>query len=148
MGENSPTIDPFSVISPSIEQPLLQSNGGFFVNISTQLVPQVLLEIRDGHALGMAAAARLVPGVAGGTANASTVFRWATTGVKLPDGRKLKLESVRIGHRIVTSGPALERFILQTTESYNPAPTPAPRSPAARQRASDRAAKELERIGC
>lgn len=110
-------------------------------------VPQVLLEIRGGHALGMAEAARLVPGSSGGTANASTVFRWCADGVRLRNGERLRLESVRIGHRVMTSGPALERFILATTASYDTDPAPV-RTPSARQRASDKAAKELEAIGC
>lgn len=113
---------------------------------NTQLVPQVLQEIRDGHALGMAAAARLVPGTGGGTANASTLFRWTQTGVKLPDGRRLKLESVRVGHRVLTSAPALERFILTTTSSYGNDPTEV-RTPVARQRAAAKAGAELDAMG-
>lgn len=126
------------------ENSLVAINRGYFMR---EPVPQVLLEIRDGHALGMADAAHLVPGTKGGTANASTIFRWCSDGVRLRNGQRLKLESVRVGKRVMTSGPALERFIMATTESYNTDPEPV-RTPTARQRASEKATKELKAIGC
>lgn len=110
-------------------------------------IPQVLQEIRDGHGLGMAAASRLLPGVGGGGCDPSTLFRWATSGVKTMNGTRVKLEAVRVGRRLVTTGPALERFVLATTAGYNLDPTPAPRTPAQRRKAVERAERKLIEMG-
>ncbi|MBX3400882.1 MAG: DUF1580 domain-containing protein [Gemmataceae bacterium] len=109
--------------------------------------PQVLQEIRDGHALGMAQAARMMPGVGGGSCDPSTLFRWATSGVKTTTGARIKLEAVRVGRRLITSGPALERFVMATTAGYSTDPTPAPRTPAARRKAVERAERKLIEMG-
>ena len=41
--------------------------------------------------------------------NPSTVWRWVKKGVRLPDGRRLKLEAIRLGGRWWTSLEAIER---------------------------------------
>lgn len=41
----------------------------------------------------------------------ATLTRWATKGVRLPDGRVLRLETMRLNGRLLTSRPALVRFI-------------------------------------
>jgi hypothetical protein len=68
-------------------------------------------------------------------------------GAKSPSGQLVKLEALRIGNRWVTSAPALQRFAERLTPATGDAPIPAPRSPTARQRASERASRELDRIG-
>jgi hypothetical protein len=111
------------------------------------IIPQVLAEIQLGLGLGLAAAAKTIPGGRGlPNANASTLFRWCKSGSRAVDGRRVKLEHVRIGSRVVTSGPALERFIISLSEPVNT--TSAPQSPAARQRASVTAERKLISMGC
>ncbi|CAN5598313.1 hypothetical protein BH11PLA2_BH11PLA2_45920 [soil metagenome] len=106
-----------------------------------EITPQVLSEIQAGHGLGMAAAARKCNAV-----NPATVCRWCASGVKSARGIVVKLEHVRIGSKLVTSGPALERFILGTTATI--ADTIPVRSPAQRRKAAESASRELEAIGC
>jgi hypothetical protein len=65
--------------------------------------------------------------------------------VSLPDGEVVHLESARLAGRYLTSVPALERFIARQTRSLEPAPQV--RTASQRQRASERAEKELEKIG-
>src|SRR5262245_10201201 len=77
----------------------------------------------------------------------STPYRWATRGVRLPDGSRLRLEALVLSGRPVSSRPALLRFIAgQQPAATKDAGTP-PRSPAARNRASEQAAEELKRLG-
>jgi hypothetical protein len=75
----------------------------------------------------------------------ATLTRWILKGVKALDGRRVKLEAVRIGCRWLTSEPALQRF---ADALGNPPDDPPPaRTPTARQRASDRADAELRAMG-
>jgi hypothetical protein len=77
---------------------------------------------------------------------ASAILRWVLSGVRGPDGKKVKLEANRLGGRWVTSVEALQRFSdRQTPDESKQAPTP--RSPAARRRASERADRELDELG-
>jgi hypothetical protein len=69
------------------------------------------------------------------------------SGVRLRDGRVIRLEGARVAGRWLTSEPALARFIAAQTPAPGSTPAQAPRTPAARQRASDRAAKQLDVIG-
>jgi hypothetical protein len=77
----------------------------------------------------------------------SAALRWVLDGVRLPDGQRLKLEAVRVGNKWITSLEALERFAAAQTPRLDGDPAPAPRTPTARRRASERAAKELEAAG-
>ena len=40
-----------------------------------------------------------------------TITRWMLAGIDLPDGRRLKLEHVRAGGRLLSSRAALTRFL-------------------------------------
>lgn len=102
--------------------------------------------------ISLADAATRIPSFRAGRAtNASTIFRWAKDGVRGPDGRRLKLETVRIVSRWVTSVEALTRFL----EAQNPPPADVAQaeevqrvaSPARQRRAAARAMAELERRG-
>jgi len=74
----------------------------------------------------------------------ATLTRWIQTGVRALDGRRVKLEAVRVGCRWLTSEPALRRF----SEALQSMPADSPlRSPTTRQKASTRAAAELKRMG-
>jgi hypothetical protein len=77
----------------------------------------------------------------------STVFRWILKGIPGPDGRRIRLEAVRIGGKWVTTHSAVQRFAQATTPKFDGDSIPAPRTPTARQRASEKAAKKLEQAG-
>ncbi len=77
----------------------------------------------------------------------SCIFRWITSGVKLPSGDVVRLEAVRLGGRWLTSKEALQRFADAQTPRLDGEPEATPRTPTTRQRASARAAEELERCG-
>jgi len=105
----------------------------------------ILSEVRNGDGLSPSSVARTFserggrPGV-----HPTTIFRWMTKGVLCPDGRRVRLESVRIGSRYWTTWAAVERFVAATSGSTGTELSPpAPRSPTARQQASRRAEREL-----
>jgi hypothetical protein len=77
----------------------------------------------------------------------STVLRWILKGVKSPSGATVRLEALRIGAHWVTSREALQRFSERLTPRLDAEEAPAVRSPAKRQRASERAAHELDKLG-
>ena len=96
----------------------------------------------------LAAAARLVPpGRNGKRCHLSTILRWIMTGAKAPDGTVVKLEGLRIGGRWTTSRQAIQRFAERLTPRLDNRAATGARSPARRQRASERAAEELSRLG-
>ena len=68
----------------------------------------------------------------------STIWRWHMRGI-----RGVKLESVLVGGRRMTSMEAVERFIVATTEAANEESRVASRTSAQREAAIDRAEKEL-----
>ena len=51
------------------------------------------------------------PDEAGRSVHVSTLRRWARNGVKTPDGRGVKLGTVKIGHRRTTTLEAVAEFI-------------------------------------
>ena len=62
--------------------------------------------------IGMTAAARLLGEFRKGKpTHPSTLTRWAAAGVLLPGGQKVKLETVRIAGRLMTSRAAIVRFV-------------------------------------
>jgi hypothetical protein len=102
-----------------------------------------MIDLKTERPIPLAEAARLVPAARNGKrCHESTLFRWITKGI-----RGVKLEALRLGGRWVTSREALQRFAERLTPDLEATPRPVPRSPARRRRASERAAKELERIG-
>lgn len=113
-------------------------------------VSQVLAEIQAGDGLSSAAAGRLFPGHRGGkSVDPSTTFRWITRGAAAPDGRRVKLEAVRVGGRWLTSRGAVARFVAALTPASDPdtSTPPASRTPAARKRASEKAVAALKAMG-
>lgn len=74
----------------------------------------------------------------------ATLTRWILKGSRALDGRRVTLEAVRLGSRWLTSEAALGRF----TEALGArADSTTVRSPAARNRASEAAAKRLIEMG-
>jgi hypothetical protein len=93
---------------------------------------------------------RLIPpGRGGRRTHLSTLLRWIRKGAKAPDGTTLRLEAIRLGGRWMTSRAALQRFAEALTPRPGPEAAPAVlvRTAAQRQRASDKAAAELEKMG-
>jgi hypothetical protein len=76
----------------------------------------------------------------------TTLLRWVLDGVVGPAGQRIRLEAIRLGSKWVTSKEALQRFAEALTPAVDE-PLPTPRTPISRQKASERAAKELERMG-
>lgn len=120
-------------------------------DVVSEALPQVLAEIQTGDGLSLSAAGRLFPGHrANGTVDPSTVVRWLTKGMRTGDGRVVKLDAVRVGGRWLTSRGAVARFVAALTAAADPtsaATTPTPRTPAARNRASEKAAESLKKMG-
>lgn len=113
-------------------------------------VSQVLDEIVAGDALGVGAAARLLPAHRGtGRVNPATVWRWMRTGTRTADGRVIYLEAARVGQRWLTSASALKRFISALTPAPAGSQPPAEpaRTPASGRKASELAAKKLKALG-
>jgi hypothetical protein len=116
---------------------------------------QLIGEILNGDGLPLSQAAKHVPSYRGdGTASASTPWRWATKGARAADGRIVKLETARIGGRMLTSKAALARFaaaLSSPPDDSAPSPsnptTPKPRTPAERRRAADAATRRLAEAG-
>jgi hypothetical protein len=105
----------------------------------------VLVEIQAGLGVNFAKVAARFPGRSGQT-NPSTIFRWATKGCRAQDGARVKLEFARIGTRLMTSEPAVERFL--TALNAPVISEPQPRTPTQRNRAALKAAEALEAAGC
>jgi hypothetical protein len=92
------------------------------------------------------AARRFPPARLGRPVNASTIWRWARKGVKVPGVGMVKLECVRLSGRWLTSVEAISRFVARQTPATDQ-PMPTPRTTGQRYKASERAARELEKIG-
>lgn len=91
------------------------------------------------------AATLLPPGRRGRRPTMSCILRWVIDGVKTPHG-VIRLEAVRLGGRWLTSAEALQRFAERQTPRLECAATPV-QATAGRRRATERAEKELDRIG-
>lgn len=92
-------------------------------------------------------AARLFPPNRNGRpVSLSCVFRWIVDGVTTPSG-KVRLEGERIGRRWLTSVEAVERFAAAQTPNLAVNVPPPPRPTTARQRAAEKAARELQKLG-
>jgi hypothetical protein len=77
----------------------------------------------------------------------STLVRWIVDGARRPDGTRVQLEAVRLGGRWMTTAQAIQRFADALTPNLRAQDAKPPRSPAARQRSSERAARELDKAG-
>ena len=96
--------------------------------------------------VGVSHAARMVGTFrCGKPTHPSTVTRWMLTGVTLPGGRRLRLEHLRLNGRLVTSRPALLRFIAAQQTDVPPEREILPRSPTQRRHRSQNAGSELDR---
>jgi hypothetical protein len=107
-----------------------------------ELIDRILTE----NPIGLSAAARLFGSFRQNKpTNPATIFRWCVQGVKLPDGRRVRLEHVRLSNRLLTSRAACVRFL--EAQQTDPAPAPALDSPARRVRDADAAGRRLDEKG-
>jgi hypothetical protein len=109
-----------------------------------------MIDIANETLISLAAAARSMPaGRNGSPCSLGCILRWVLRGARAPSGDRVRLEAIRLGGRWVTSHEAIQRFAERLTPSLDGADTEVswPRTPARRQRASERAAKKLDRIG-
>ena len=98
--------------------------------------------------LSLSAVARRMPATRGDRpCHPSTVGRWVMAGTKVSGGRKVKLEAIRLGGKLVTSWPAVLRFLAAQQDHPQHTDAEADRTPARRNRAAEAAAEELERMG-
>jgi hypothetical protein len=114
------------------------------------LTERLLTEIEAGQGETLTRAARRVPRTRQGKpVTLSCVFRWITItkGVLGPDGERIFLEAARLANKWVTSPGAIRRFVEAQTPRFDNPPAPAPRTPAARAMAAERAGRDLERLG-
>ena len=112
--------------------------------MSVQTNPPVDLQTETLLTLSQAAR-RLPPSRQGRPVSLSCVYRWLVTGIRTTRGR-VRLEGIRLGGRWLTSAEALQRFAAALTPDLADRPEP-PRPLMARQRASERAAQELDKLG-
>src|SRR5262245_61514796 len=104
------------------------------------------IDLTRERTLGLAEAARRIPPTRNGVpVHPSTLTRWILAGAAAPDGRRVRLEAVRLGGRWVTSEEAIYRFALALTAGVDPAS--AGRPPSAGLREAERAGRELEGRG-
>jgi hypothetical protein len=98
----------------------------------------------------LAQAARKLPSFRNGRPTSpGCLWRWATRGARAADGSIVKLETVNLCRgRLLTSEPALARFLARLTAAAAPADglSPSP-SPSRKRRAAEQAGQELERLG-
>ena len=95
--------------------------------------------------IGMAETARLLGTFRGGKpCHSSTPTRWCLTGITLPNGDALHLEHYRTAGRLMTSRPALLRFLAVQQGDL---PAPPPRSPTQRKNQAEAAGRQLKSIG-
>jgi hypothetical protein len=98
--------------------------------------------------VGLADAGRILPRIGGKRIHASTVWRWCRKGV-----RGIRLEHIRLGHRICTSVEALNRFAQRLAEAEDGGPdgsgssTPSRPSTPDRRAAIERAEQGLSELG-
>lgn len=70
------------------------------------------IDIERERLISFAAAAKLFPAMRSNRpVSTSTIWRWCQEGGKLPGGQRLKLESVRVVGRHMTSVEAVHRFL-------------------------------------
>lgn len=113
------------------------------------IVSERIERLMNEGLLGPAALARHLGTFRGGRpTHPSSVSRAMLQGTRLPDGRVVRLEHVKINGRMMSSRAALVRYLAaQQVDDEQPEQDPAPRTPTARRKASEEAVRELEKLG-
>jgi hypothetical protein len=112
------------------------------------LTEQLLEEIEAGQGETLTRAARRVPRTRQDRpVTLSCLLRWISTGVMGADRQRIRLEAARLAGKWVTTPGAIRRFVEAQTPCLDAEPPPTSRTPGRRRRESERAAKELNRLG-
>ena len=79
----------------------------------------------------------------------SAIWRWCRRGLKSRSGKRVRLEHLRVGRRVLTTRSSLERFFRELTAADMPHfdSQTASISKPARSKAHARAERELKRRG-
>lgn len=109
-------------------------------NTAPGALAELIEKLTDEGLVGAAAAGRILK------RHASTIARWVLIGVRIDDGRQVRLEGFRCGGKIQTSKPALLRF-LAAQQTEEPPASAAIETTAARSRADAEACKILDAAG-
>lgn len=106
------------------------------------------IDLRSETTIGLSQVGNYLPtGRFGSRVSVSCALRWVLDGVRLRSGEVVRLEALRLGGRWITSVEALERFAARQTPVLDTERERPIRTPAARQRASARAARKLDESG-
>lgn len=104
-----------------------------------------MIDLKNETTITLTQAARLLPpSRRGRPVTLSCILRWLINGVRTASG-VVRLEGMRLGGRWLTSEEALQRFADRQTPNLDGTATI--RTPTKRRRASEAAAKQLEKIG-
>jgi hypothetical protein len=108
-----------------------------------------MLDLTAETPIPLEAACRLIPPARGAKrCHLSTLVRWIHTGVRAPDGQRVRLEAIRLGARWCTSREAIQRFAEALTPHLDThAALSSARTPRQARRASERAGQELAESG-
>lgn len=123
-------------------QLLPAANGPVVYPLPFLTVEELVDRILGEDVIGMRAVGRMTG------QHSASAQRQATQGLLLPDGSRLRLEAIKHGGRLLTSKQAVKRFIAAQNNPTAVIDSQPVRSPAARSRASESAARELEAAGC
>jgi hypothetical protein len=105
----------------------------------------VAAEVSAGLGLSWREVARLLPpGRSGKPVAPATLWRWWKDGVRVPGGGRVRLEACRLGCRLITSKPALERFLLAQQHEQAPAAEPSKPATKAKERRAEVEAAQTE----
>jgi hypothetical protein len=105
-----------------------------------------MIDLATHRVVKLAHATKFVPQLRDKPVHPSTLFRWATHGVRADDGTIVRLETIRVGRTLCTSAEAIQAFCqrLSVTEA---APALSLRRSSGRGRSAERVERELDRRG-
>jgi hypothetical protein len=108
-----------------------------------------MIDLSTETPIPLAEACRLIPPARSGRrTHISTLVRWITHGAPGPQGERIRLEALRLGDRWVTTRQAIQRFAERLTPpASDDQVSPPPRTPTARRRSHERAARTVESAG-
>lgn len=101
----------------------------------------------DRKAMTLSDVARRCPGRGGKHTHPATVSRWVSAGIKLRDGRRVRLAATRLGVSVFVTEEALAEFIAAQNEQLAPASGAKPTTPARQRKATEAAVRALEAMG-
>ncbi len=117
-------------------------------SLANPVVLDIAAEVLAGSGLSLAQAARRFPSFRQNRpVHPSCVFRWIRQGVRLPDGRRVQLEAIRLAGRLLTSEQALARFLADQQDPPSGHLLSPHTTPRRQRRAAERAQADLEKLG-